>query len=575
LLADACESGDPLGFNNETQLPNVQQFCSYHQCAYGPNLPNKTEDYYACQCRSPIANKNGVIAECCDSISENEESDLSASCACAITNLCEQGQVEMCLAASYYCCTDEDCRQSYEKTACNEITYLCNLYGDLDYCTLAADNCCLEGDEIAQDECKRDYLKVGCDGMLQKNSTVILTASDCCLDGDVICEQYYLDVACDQNLKNNAFTVSDSCYQAVNVFFASKELQWTWFECNCNFWGSKCETYPGVACDYMVTSCCAISSCYEDDVGYVTDYGCYMDDVGYVTDYGCACDVYTFAASLGYERPLKGEYCTLTASISSNTHDMEISYLREFYNKTGGDDWLNNTGWPDDQIPHCEWYGVRCNEDGQVSALLLKNNNLVGSLDTFHNLSFPDLEELDLAENQLYGGIPYLYYHRKLSHVDLSWNKLTGRIDALLSPSLEYVNISHNNLEQVYTFKKFKGSHEKLRTLDLSHNSINQNASEIFVNVPTNLRELILSDNLIQGTFPSRFEVLPELEVFRVDNNMLSGSIPDVVGAFPLLGVLDLSNQGQSEHGLSGPIPKSISNLVSLSVLDLSCNRLV
>jgi Leucine-rich repeat (LRR) protein len=115
-----------------------------------------------------------------------------------------------------------------------------------------------------------------------------------------------------------------------------------------------------------------------------------------------------------------------------------------------------------------------------------------------------------------------------------------------------------------------------LRTLDLSHNSIHQNASEIFVNVPPNLRELILSDNLIQGTFPCPFEELLELKVFSVNNNLLSGSIPDIVRAFPLLGVLDLSNQGHSKHyGLSGTIPESLSNLVSLSVLDLSRNSLV
>jgi Leucine-rich repeat (LRR) protein len=187
-----------------------------------------------------------------------------------------------------------------------------------------------------------------------------------------------------------------------------------------------------------------------------------------------------------------------------------------------------------------------------------------------------ELEVLDLSNNHLSGVIPHFYKHQKLRYIDFSANNLHGLIDSLISPSLEYINVSHNSYDQVDTFKRFKGSHQTMRTLDLSYNSIHQDASEIFVNVPPNLRELILSDNMIRGTFPSPFEELLELKVFRVNNNLLSGSIPDVVRAFPLLGVLDLSNQGHSEHdGLTGTIPESLSNLVSLSVLDLSGNILV
>jgi Leucine-rich repeat (LRR) protein len=224
---------------------------------------------------------------------------------------------------------------------------------------------------------------------------------------------------------------------------------------------------------------------------------------------------------------------------------------------------------------------VKCNEEGQVSAINLNVNNLTGYVQHWDRCGSSclemllKLEVLDLSNNQL-SGMGNIYSLQKLRHVDLSANNLHGQIDALISHSLEYINVSHNSFDQVDTFKKFKGSHQTLRTLDLSHNSIHQDASEIFVNVPPNLKELILSDNKIQGTFPNPFEELLELKVFRVNNNLLSGYIPDVVRAFPLLEVLDLSNQGHSKHdGLSGTIPEGLSNLVSLSILNLSGNRLV
>jgi Leucine-rich repeat (LRR) protein len=563
LLADACESGEPLGFNVITQLPNIQQFCSYHQCAYESLLSNETADYYACQCLKPMGSWDSEITECCNSkLPDKEEPDLSASCECYITPRCKQGDQEMCIAASIHCCKNEACRREYLNAACNSLIIPpCN-DGNTDMCALAVDNCCLEGDEVTQDKCKRDFLRVGCDVSIQQNQTLTVSASTCCLADDVDCIWHYSNIACDRSLENNATVISDDCKQAVGALWTVDGNSSVSF---CNFWEQKCNSYPGEACEEAVFDCC--------------DYG----------DYGCSCDFYKYASSsLGYESDLKDGYCTSAALMSPNTPDDENLGLRDFYNETGGDDWFNNTGWLDDETSHCEWYGVKCNEQGQVSAINLNANNLQGSfvwspiasLDKYDVSSglelLLELEVLDLSNNHLSGVIPHFYKHQKLRYIDFSANNLHGLIDSLISPSLEYINVSHNSYDQVDTFKRFKGSHQTMRTLDLSYNSIHQDASEIFVNVPPNLRELILSDNMIRGTFPSPFEELLELKVFRVNNNLLSGSIPDVVRAFPLLGVLDLSNQGHSEHdGLTGTIPESLSNLVSLSVLDLSGNILV
>jgi hypothetical protein len=253
-LADACESGQPLGFNEETQLTNIQQFCSYHQCAYGPYLSNETStvDFHACLCLLPLFFEdfesetnvysvftNADYAECCDANLPGESS-IFTSCTCYMIPMCEDGNAEMCIAASNHCCANDEveCKRSYIEVGCNKsLIPLCK-EGETNMCALAADYCCVEGDELSQDNCKRDYLKEGCDISIQLNQNITIPASNCCLDGDVNCIQHYLNIACESDLGNDAFNPSDNCEKAVEVLYVNVTNREEG-SCVCNFWEQK------------------------------------------------------------------------------------------------------------------------------------------------------------------------------------------------------------------------------------------------------------------------------------------------------------------------------------------------
>ena len=55
--------------------------------------------------------------------------------------------------------------------------------------------------------------------------------------------------------------------------------------------------------------------------------------------------------------------------------DREV--LVDFFHATGGSSWTNKNNWCSDR-PLREWYGVECDDEGNVVKLNLNSNNLRG-----------------------------------------------------------------------------------------------------------------------------------------------------------------------------------------------------
>ncbi|GAY66099.1 hypothetical protein CUMW_246030 [Citrus unshiu] len=86
---------------------------------------------------------------------------------------------------------------------------------------------------------------------------------------------------------------------------------------------------------------------------------------------------------------------------------------------------------------------------------------------------------------------------------------------------------------------------------------------------PVKFRKIELNDNQLIGYIPRSFSNLTSLSTLRLSKNELFGSIPDEIGKMRSLSVLDL-NQNQ----FKGVLPPSISNLTNLKELALLYNHL-
>lgn len=109
-----------------------------------------------------------------------------------------------------------------------------------------------------------------------------------------------------------------------------------------------------------------------------------------------------------------------------------------FYDVAGGNKWFNKTGWENKANNYCEWFGVKCNDNGNIIEINLPSNNLAGPLPSSQLSNFYHLEKLDLSNNEFHGTIEMVGLGldspslKRLEHLDLSENSLSGQLDMLL-----------------------------------------------------------------------------------------------------------------------------------------------
>ncbi|KAE8728759.1 putative Pentatricopeptide [Hibiscus syriacus] len=152
------------------------------------------------------------------------------------------------------------------------------------------------------------------------------------------------------------------------------------------------------------------------------------------------------------------------------------------------------------------------------------------------------LKTLTISHANLSGSLPR-HLHLNLTHVDLSNNKLKGKIPTSLTllEDLEFLNLSSNGLNGVIPTEF--GDLISLKNISLATNSFSGTIPDSMSAIP-GLIHVDLSNNQLKGTVPSFFSELKKLKVLNLENNELHGVIPFNASFIKRLDVLKLGGNG-------------------------------
>ncbi len=176
--------------------------------------------------------------------------------------------------------------------------------------------------------------------------------------------------------------------------------------------------------------------------------------------------------------------CTYDSSVPCHP---DFAAMISFYNATGGPNWTVKTGWQagvaGTNCDVCNWYGVECNNNGRVNAIILSSNNLNATALPGGLINIPFIQDLRLYNNNIGGSIP-----------------------------------------------SFLSSMTYLRTLDLGNNNLSGAIPNTLASV-NNLKNLYLDGNNLTGNLPVNLSNL-DLSLIYVNNNNLSGCFPQSYASF-------------------------------------------
>ncbi|KAL0685975.1 hypothetical protein Bca4012_052823 [Brassica carinata] len=199
--------------------------------------------------------------------------------------------------------------------------------------------------------------------------------------------------------------------------------------------------------------------------------------------------------------------------------------------------------------------------------LWLTEMNLIGEISAVDFRSLTDLEHVDLSVNKLTGRIPDgLLGLKNLTDLLLYANDFTGEIPkSITATNLVALDLSANDLTG--SIPESIGDLKKLEYLNLFNNQLTGVIPSVIAKLPR-LKDLKLFTNKLTGEIPVDIGFNSNLESFEVSENQLTGKLPEnLCNGGRLLGVVVYSNK------LTGLIPDSLGDCKSLLTVQLQNNN--
>jgi len=219
----------------------------------------------------------------------------------------------------------------------------------------------------------------------------------------------------------------------------------------------------------------------------------------------------------------------------------------------------------------CDWFGITCNGNGEITKIDIRENGLTGSLPMFIkelvSLS-SSLEVLRFSKNALSSTIPTeIGQLSNLQSLFLNNNNLVGTIPTSLGNlnKLSIFSVGNNGMDGTIPGEIF---HPTLVGLDLDDNNFHGTLpSEMFTS-SLDLRNIDIGGNNFEGMIPKGFGNLPKIALLRINNCTLEGELPPELFVSTSLRMMVVS-----DNNLNGSLPDELYGATSLQMLDLSSNE--
>jgi Leucine-rich repeat (LRR) protein len=221
------------------------------------------------------------------------------------------------------------------------------------------------------------------------------------------------------------------------------------------------------------------------------------------------------------------------------TQQFERETLISMFDQMGGPYWKTSTNWLDPSANVCNrWFGVTCNNSGQVIAVRLRNNGLTKTppADVFR---LPALRILDLGQNTL----------------DFKFDGIEN------AQNLQTLDLTQTALTSLSGFAGLKQT--QIRKLSLGSNILNGNLPDDIFDLAF-LEDLDVSHNSFSGQLSTRIGDLSNLGRLSLFGNSFVGGLPTELGR-----LIELTELKAGENNFNGNLPTELNNLADLEVLSL------